>query len=158
MLRYTNNTKLICVSYQDEFSAGNISINDLNISFENKIFAAGAKRLSKFEKDDFVIICANENKKRKCFLARISSKVPTIQTWHEQGGQLWNYNFEIDILTGITDITPNGHTKNLMENIFRNLGLNINNLFNSRFCSEKLMDGLANIYNNKLFCDLNANL
>lgn len=151
-LEYNHNTRIICVSYKDNFSAGKKSMNDLHISFQYKIFAAGTKRLASYRVNDYVIICANENKKRWAFLARITECMDEpLSEWHDQGGQLWNYNFRIQPITGITEITPRSSTRNAIDHIMDQAGLNKNNLFNSRFCSNKLISGIALIFKQGLF-------
>jgi hypothetical protein len=133
-------------------------MNDLMISFENKVFAAGSKRLNKFKEGDYIIICAEENRKRKGFLAKILEKTAPLNDWYAKGGKLWEYNFKIEPLTDVTDISPQSDSRNQMKVIFENLGLNINNLFNSRFCSERLIEGLAIIMQNKIFTPLNKKI
>jgi hypothetical protein len=150
--------KLTCVSYVHKFSAGNNAFNDLMISFNKHILAAGSKRLQKCKEGDYIIICA-ENKdlsnKRFCFLAKIDKKLDEILTdWKDEGGKEWSYNFTITPLSGITDISPSSSSRKKMNVILQQLNLNPNNLFNSRFCSEKLLEGLNKIFSSGLFIPL----
>jgi hypothetical protein len=146
MFEYNEQTKLCCVTYKDKYSAGEKAINDLNISFKNNIFAAGMKRLKSFTKGDYIIICADENKKKLCFLARIVEKVEIkLPDWKSQGGKYWDYNFKIVSLSKITEVTTKTSKREKINLIAQNLGLNGNNLFNMRFCSEKLLKALKEI-------------
>jgi hypothetical protein len=147
--------KLMCVSYVHKFSARNNAFNDLMISFNKHIFAAGSKRLKHFKEGDYIIICG-ENKdfsnRRLCFLAKINNKLDEIlMDWKNEGGKEWTYNFTITPLTGITDISTSSSLRKKISNIFQQLNLNSNNLFNSRFCSEKLLEGLNKIFSHGLF-------
>ena len=150
---YTEETRLICVSYVDAYSAGKQSMNDLRISFEQHVFAAGSNRLASFRVGDLVIICANEkDKTRRAFVAIIMECLDQpLSNWHEQGGVLWKYNFRIQPITGITNITPHSESRQAIDLIMEQSGLSRNKLFNSRFCSNKLIDGLARLLEEGLF-------
>jgi hypothetical protein len=148
-------TKLICVTYADIYSAGKKSMRDLQISFDHHIFAAGSKRLAHFHKGDYVIICATEGSKRSCFVAQIVEQVKEkLSEWHKEGGCLWDYNFTIEPVTGITDISLHSETRNHMMSLMNNRGLKSNNLFHTRFCSEKLLQGLRDLIEEGLFTPL----
>jgi hypothetical protein len=141
-------TRLACVTYTDEFSAGNRSLNDLRISYENKVFAAGMNRLKLFDHGDYVIICATEDRKRYCFIALIIQKLEEpLKDWHNQGGMIWKYNFYIKPLTKIVEISKKTSIRNKCDEICTRLGFNENNLFNMRFCSEKLLPVIDEIIN-----------
>lgn len=143
-LQYNELTKLVCVSYVDKYSAGKQSMNDLLISYEQKIFAAGSKRLASYRPGDYVIICANDPRRRWAFLARITECLDeTLDAWHDQGGNHWEYNFRIQPLTGVTEITPHSNSRITIDHYMEECGLGTNKLFNSRFCSNKLIRGLA---------------
>ena len=145
-------TNLMNVTYTDPYSAGKKSMRDLQISFNQRIFAAGSKRLATFKRGDYVIICATEGSIRKCFVAQIVEKMEEAFTnWHEEGGRVWDYNFTIVPLTGITDITPRSDIRNHMEYLLEDTGLKKTTLFNSRFCSKKLLSGLCRLMDEGMF-------
>lgn len=150
-LNYTNKTKLMCVTYANEYSVDKKAINDLIISFERGIFAAGSKRLNSFKNGDYIIICATKESGKVCFLGRIIERVDELKDWYDQGGKMWDYNFKITPITGITDISNKNPDKKMMINILKDMELKKNNLFNSRFCSEKLIGGLSRILEKGLF-------
>jgi mRNA-degrading endonuclease RelE of RelBE toxin-antitoxin system len=141
--------KLACVTYKDKFSAGEKAFNDLEISYNKKIFAAGMSRLRSFDSGDYVIICAVKDKKKYCFIAQISEKLEddSLLDWHEQGGMIWKYNFYIEPLTEIVDITKGTETRDKCEEVCERLKLKKNNLFNMRFCSERMLSALDEIVN-----------
>lgn len=156
-LNIKKGVKLMCVSYTHDYSAGNNAFNDLMISFNKHILAAGSKRLDKFKDGDYIIICGEnkKSKKRMCFLAKIETKLDDIlMDWKDEGGKEWPYNFSITPLSGITDISPSSSSRKKMSSIFEQNNLNLNNLFNSRFCSEKLLEGLNKIFSLGLFVSL----
>ena len=147
MFTYTDKTKLMCVSYTDECSVGKKSMNDLKISFERGILAAGSTRLAKFGAGDIVIITANEEKTRKCFVARIISPVAVpFRDWVDQGGHVWTYNFLIDPISDILEVTNKNELSMKIKEKCRDLNQKENNLFNSRFCSEKLIGVLSECF------------
>jgi len=146
-LEYTNKTKLMCVTYTDEYSVDKKAIKDLMISFEREIFAAGSRRLNTFQNGDYIIICASKESGKVCFLSKIIERVDILKDWH--------YNFKITPVTGITDISNKNPNKKKMTDILENIGLKKNNLFNSRFCSEKLINGLSIIVEKGLFKPVN---
>lgn len=149
---YNEHTKLVCVTYADEYSAGKQAINDLHISFHSNVFAAGSSALRCFDVGDYTLICANENKTRKAFVGKITERIHTPLThWHDQGGKIWPYNFIIEPVTGITDITPGTEKRIAMETLLDRCGLKKTTLFNSRFCSKKLISGLACLIEKGLF-------
>ena len=134
-------TKLCCVTYKDEVSAGKKARNDLEISYQRHIFAANMTRLGQFEQGDMVWICADENKKKFAFLAMIEEKVEhTFMDWQQAGGEIWKYNFRIRPLTDILDMTPHSPWRLRLREICHQCGKNENIMFNMRFCSEKLID------------------
>ena len=154
-LEYTNKTKLMCVTYTDEYSVDKKAIKDLMISFEREIFAAGSRRLNTFQNGDYIIICASKESGKVCFLSKIIERVDILKDWHNEGGKKWDYNFKITPVTGITDISNKNPNKKKMTDILENIGLKKNNLFNSRFCSEKLINGLSIIVEKGLFKPVN---
>ena len=151
MFTYTPKTKLMCVSYTDECSAGNKSMNDLMISFNRGILAAGSKRLATFDACDIVIVTATDEHSRKCFVARITAPVDTpFQDWVKEGGRVWEYNFTIDPISDIIDITNNNELSMKIKQKCRDMNQKENNMFNSRFCSEKLIGVLSECFHDGL--------
>jgi len=138
-------TKLCCVTYKDNVSAGKKARNDLEISFQWHIFASDMTRLAQFGRGDLVWICADEKIKQKkskmAFLAIMEEKVEeAFLDWQRAGGKCWKYNFRIRPLTGLLDMTPHSPLRMRLGEICHQNGKNQNLMFNMRFCSEKLLD------------------
>lgn len=152
MFRYNQETKFACITYKDKHSAERSALNDLNISYNNNIFAAGLKRLKGFKEGDYVMICADDRRKKFGFLAQIVEKLDTILTvWADQGGDIWEFNFAIQSISPIMDLSSQSTIRTQMKEIGTHLGLNSNNMFNMRFCSEKLLPLLQKTINQGLF-------
>lgn len=136
---FHENTRLGCISYTDAYSVGRKSMNDFRISYEHKIFAAGMKKLKSFREGNYVFICANDRRTRWTFLAKITECIYNPL----RDGKLWEYNFLIEPVTDIIEITPQSPSRIAIDNCMKECGLNTNLLFNSRFCSQKLLHGVS---------------
>ena len=152
MFQYNQGTKFACVTYKDNYSAKSEALTDLKISFDNNVFAAGKKRLEGFKPGDYVMICADDNKKKFGFLAQIVEKLDIVlNDWVDRGGKEWEFNFLIRSITPIMDLSAKSTIRTQMKEIASLQGLNSNNMFNMRFCSKKLLPLLQNTMNQGLF-------
>ena len=118
MFQYNQGTKFACVTYKDNYSAKSEALTDLKISFDNNVFAAGKKRLEGFKPGDYVMICADDNKKKFGFLAQIVEKLDIVlNDWVDRGGKEWEFNFLIRSITPIMDLSAKSTIRTQMKEI-----------------------------------------
>lgn len=134
-----------CVSYKDEFSANNCAYNDLQIGAENKVVGCGSKVFGASKPDDLVIITAVKDNKRYAIIGKLSEKLESCDKWELNGGHTWNYNWSYIPLTNIFHYDTT--IKNEVKKVCDMYSLNINMIFNSRFCSKKLKPAIDMLIN-----------
>lgn len=140
------------MTYTDPYSAKKDALRDLTISFDEHIVAANSKRLGKLREGDYVIVCASSKKTCSSFVAVIIERVEEpFRNWYEEGGNIWTYNFRINPLTRITDVSLHSELRDHMDGLLERAGVNKKNLFHSRFCSPKLLPGLYSLLEEGMF-------
>jgi hypothetical protein len=125
-----------CVTYKDEFSAGNSAYNDFQIGIQHNVVGCGSKVFDASNPGDIVLINATKDKVKHAILVELYEKLESCDKWSLEGGHVWPYNWTYIPLTSIFQYDID--TEHQVESICHANSLNKNNLFNSRFCSKKL--------------------
>lgn len=136
-------SRLTCVRYTDAMSIGRSSFNDLELGKEHNIVGANGKAFGASKPGDRVIIVANRGAKKYFQVVVIQERLLDCTLWATNGGHVWSHNFLFRPVTGICEL--DGTVITVRNTVAKELLLNSNNLFHSRFCSAKLnrlLDGM----------------
>jgi hypothetical protein len=136
-------TKIFCVSYTDERSAGGSSMEDMTLGLEHRVVGSNMPHLANAKKGDFVVVTAyNASKKRICVFGVLGDDYPSCTLWEKEGGEVWKYNFHFTPITGILNIETLYPTWKI---ICDRSNLNYRLIFNTRLCGygQKYKNALA---------------
>ena len=144
-----NASTIACISYADDFSANRCGLDDLLIGYNNGIVACSQKKWNTMKKGDIAIVTGKLNKKRYFYVCMLTKRVdePFID-WFEAGGKVWDYNFRCVALTGIEEID---YEKT--EKCCESSSVNVKNMFNMRFCSNLVRNGLIKMFESNTYFD-----
>ena len=129
-------TKLICVTYKNEYSADKDSHRDLMIGVENGVVGCGSIGLNSCKEGDYVVINATKDKVKHVVIGRLTERLDSCDKWKQEGGLAWPYNFKYKQVTEIFQVDDELNEE--LKQFCETNKLKKNNLFNSRFCSNKL--------------------
>jgi hypothetical protein len=129
-------SKVICVTYRNEYSADKNSYRDLMIGVEYGVVGCGSKGLNACKEGDYVIINATKDKVKHVVIGRLTEQLESCDKWKREGGLEWPYNFKYKQVTEIFQLDD--ALNNEIIHFCELNKLKRNNLFNSRFCSNKL--------------------
>jgi hypothetical protein len=125
-----------CVTYKDQFSAGQNAYNDLMIGYEKRVVGCGSKVFGSSRKDDIVIINAKKDGIIHALIVRLDQPLESCDAWSAEGGLDWTYNWTYEPITTIFQYDET--FKREMIDFCALHSLTHTNLFHSRFCSNKL--------------------
>ena len=101
------------------------------------------------KKGDIAIVTGKLNKKRYFYVCMLTERVDEpFRDWFEAGGKLWQYNFRCVSLTGIEEIDYE-KTEKCCESSY----VNVKNMFNMRFCSNLVRNGLIKMFESNTYFD-----
>jgi hypothetical protein len=127
-------TKIVCVSYTDERSAGGSSMEDMTIGYEHRAVGSNMSHLASAAKGDFVVVTAyNASKQRVFMVGVLGDAYPTCNLWQKEGGEVWKYNFHF---TPITQILVLEKVYPVWKTICDQYRLNHHLIFNTRLCGH----------------------
>ena len=126
-----------CITYSDKYSVGKSAWNDLLLGRDHNMVGCNSRTLGRTaNRGDIIIIVANYNKKKYCIIGSLQERIDNCELWFNEGGHLWEYNWRYEPLTNIIEINP--QIKKELQEVCEEYELKYNNLFHSRFCSNKL--------------------
>jgi hypothetical protein len=126
-----------CIAYSDKYSVGKSAWNDLLLGCDHNMVGCNSRTLGNCaNRGDIIIIVANNNKKKYCIVVSLQERIENCELWFNEGGHLWKYNWTYKPITNIIEITP--QLKQELQDFCGEHELKYNNLFHSRFCSNKL--------------------
>ena len=129
-------SKVICVTYKNEYSADKDSHRDLMIGVEHGVVGCGSKGFNSCKEGDYVVINATKDKVKHVVIGRLTERLESCDKWKDEGGLVWPYNFKYKQVTKIFQV--DGELNEELKQFCETNKLKKNNLFNSRFCSNKL--------------------
>ena len=133
-----------CLRYNDQFSAGNSAYNDLLIGEQHKCVGCNSKWMDRAKPGHIVVICAKTNGYLNCVIAILQDKLTSCFIWKDEGGREWSYNWTYKPITKLFIYTD--ELKSHMVSFCDLRGLKYNNIFNSRFCSNKLKEAIRELH------------
>jgi hypothetical protein len=97
-------------TYKDKFSAKGRSSKDLLISHQNAIIGKNSSGQRLPAIGDNILVIAENNADQTyevfcCSVRKHTDSPEAISAWKNEGGLLWDYNYKVDILSGIKEYT-----------------------------------------------------
>lgn len=142
--------KIRGITYTDEHSSENCSLNDLKIGHENCVVGCNSKVFgsSSTKSGDLVVIKANDGKRHFMTMGILNTFLSSCDAWKDKGGNVWLYNYSYIPITDIFEITPSFREEVLR--LGKEHSCNGLNFFNSRFTSEKLRPIFLSLFERNL--------
>ena len=95
------------VKYHDNFSAERRAWKDVSISLENSIIGSNSPAMASVNTGSYITVCTN-NGDYICIGKVVDLHVDEYSktVWERSGGCRWKYNFKVEWLTPIINLTP----------------------------------------------------
>ena len=95
------------VKYHDNFSAQRMAWKDMLIGLENSIIGSNSPAMGSVNIGSYITVCTN-NSDYICIgkVIKLELDEYTISVWERSGGCRWKYNFKVEWLTPIINLTP----------------------------------------------------
>lgn len=148
MAKYVKNASTItCVSYKDRFSVNLRGFDNMLIGFNKGIVSCNEKKWNTMTKGDIAIVTCKLKNKRYFYVCMLTERIDEpFNGWLELGGTQWEYNFRCVPLTGIEVID---YEKT--EKCCKSSNVNIKNIFNMRFCSNRVRNALIQMFKSNTY-------
>lgn len=128
-------TEVVCVSYIDEYSVDNDSLNDLHIGCTHRVVSSNQDVLDRATNGSLAIVTTQRRTKRDRYfvIGVLGDHTGRCTVWSSRGGHVFKYT---RIFTPLTDVLPMASIADKWATNCEDLAVSKDpkNLFNSRLC------------------------